>query len=273
MEILKNDTKEQAINSLPLISVVTVCFNAAATIEETIQSVLGQTYPKVEYIIIDGGSTDGTVDIIKRYADRLAYWVSEPDKGIYDAMNKGIAAASGDYINFMNAGDKFHNEKVLSDFAPYIDRTSDIVYGNFIRAYQDCKYFVAASPLTLLAKRMVFCHQSAFIKVPFHKKYTYNTRFKIAGDYNFFYTSYFERDAKFQHIPVIVAEYDNTTGISKSGRTCWIACKEHVLAQNTTNKFVLYTTSILLFLRASIKSLFPDNLNKIIRQYIYQKYQ
>ena len=83
-----------------LISVVTVSYNAVSTIEQTILSVINQTYPNVEYIIIDGGSTDGTVDIIKKYADKIAYWVSEPDKGIYDAMNKGGLKTTGDFIQF-----------------------------------------------------------------------------------------------------------------------------------------------------------------------------
>ena len=79
-----------------LISVVTVSYNAVATIEQTLLSVINQTYPNIEYIIIDGGSTDGTVDIIKKYADEIVYWISEPDKGIYDAMNKGIKKANGE---------------------------------------------------------------------------------------------------------------------------------------------------------------------------------
>lgn len=107
----------------PKITVVTVCYNASATLEQTMLSVLNQTYPNIEYIVIDGGSTDGTVEIIKKYADRIAYWVSEPDKGIYDAMNKSIAKASGEYINFMNAGDSFHANdtiaKVVSNLGNY----------------------------------------------------------------------------------------------------------------------------------------------------------
>lgn len=91
--------------SHPKISVVTVSFNAVGFIEETILSVLNQTYPNVEYIIIDGGSTDGTVDIIKKYADRLAYWVSEPDKGMYDALKKGFSKISGDICCYINSDD------------------------------------------------------------------------------------------------------------------------------------------------------------------------
>ena len=87
------------------ITFITVCYNAIDTLEKTILSIINQTYPNIEYIIIDGASTDGTVDIIKKYEHKLSYWISEPDKGIYDAMNKGLKRATGDYINFMNADD------------------------------------------------------------------------------------------------------------------------------------------------------------------------
>lgn len=89
------------------ISIITVVYNGISEIEKTIQSVLNQTYPNIEYIIIDGGSTDGTIDIIKKYQGQLAYWVSEPDEGIYYAMNKGIQKATGEWIHFRNCGDYF----------------------------------------------------------------------------------------------------------------------------------------------------------------------
>ena len=111
-----------------LISVVTVSYNAVSTIEQTILSVINQTYPHIEYIIIDGGSTDGTVDIIKKYADKIVYWVSESDKGIYDAMNKAIDVASGDYVNFINAGDKFCSLHILEKVMSF-NHISDIIVG------------------------------------------------------------------------------------------------------------------------------------------------
>lgn len=147
------------------ISVVTVCYNSVDTIEETMLSVLNQTYPDVEYIIIDGGSTDGTVDIIKKYAGRVAYWISEPDKGIYDAMNKGIAAATGDYINFMNSGDRFASTNVIENCFSNLRGTPIIIYGNWIESVESMLIPKKALELGYLSKGMPFPHQSAFIAV------------------------------------------------------------------------------------------------------------
>ena len=112
----------------PSLSVITIVYNNVRDIERTIRSVIDQTYPHIEYIIIDGKSTDGTVDVIKRYAEHLAYWVSEPDKGIYDAMNKGLDRATGDYVLFMNSGDEIYaRDTVEQVFAS--DSHADIYYG------------------------------------------------------------------------------------------------------------------------------------------------
>lgn len=97
----------------PKFSIITVTYNAEAVLEDTIQSVISQTYHHVEYIIVDGASKDGTLSIIDRYKDRITRIVSEPDKGLYDAMNKGIRLATGDYLCFLNAGDSFHEDDTL----------------------------------------------------------------------------------------------------------------------------------------------------------------
>ena len=112
-------------------SIITVTYNSVNSIEKSIRSVLAQSYPDREYIIIDGGSKDGTVDIIRHYSDRINYWVSEPDKGIYDAMNKGIKIATGDYLIFMNADDVFADTEVLQKVAGLIKADADVIYGNW----------------------------------------------------------------------------------------------------------------------------------------------
>ena len=107
-------------------SIITINYNNKDGLEKTILSVLGQTCHDYEYIIIDGGSTDGSVDVIKKYANRIDYWVSEPDSGRYPAMNKGINQAKGDYLNFMNSGDTFYSSTVLVDIAK-MNYTEDII--------------------------------------------------------------------------------------------------------------------------------------------------
>ena len=113
----------------PLITVVTVVFNGAKLLDDTIKSVINQTYSNIEYIIIDGCSTDGTLDIIEKYRDEIS-WVSEHDKGIYDAMNKGIALANGKWINFMNAGDSFYSLSTIADVFVGNKYDEDVLFGN-----------------------------------------------------------------------------------------------------------------------------------------------
>lgn len=198
------------------ISVVTVCYNAVDIIEKTIMSVLGQTYSGLEYVIIDGGSTDGTADIVRKYADRLAYWVSEPDKGIFDAMNKGIAAATGDYINFMNAGDMFSSSTVLEEFVPRIDTDTTIAFGDWNVVSKDLVSSRKPLAMEYISRQIPFCHQAAFYRASYHKDHLFDTGFGLVGDYKIVYDAYKVYGAKFQYIPVTVADYDITLGESMS---------------------------------------------------------
>ncbi len=116
----------------PVFSIITITYNAAAFLETTIQSIVGQTYPHIEYLIIDGASNDGTQEIIKRYEAEVNYWVSEPDKGLYDAMNKGLKQATGDYVWFINAGDALHAKNTVELIANQLakkEKLPTVVYG------------------------------------------------------------------------------------------------------------------------------------------------
>ncbi len=195
------------------ISVVTVCYNAVASIEETIKSVVNQTYDNVEYIIIDGGSTDGTVEIIKRYADKIAYWISESDKGIYDAMNKGIDLASGEYINFMNAGDKLFSPKTLEEIFMQKYYKANVVYGDAAFVYRGFKLRHKPRSLDSLDYMFPLCHQSTFVKSHIMKIFHYDLKYKSSADYDLFYRLY-KLGEEFEYVPIIVAEYEAESGIS-----------------------------------------------------------
>nr|WP_263458985.1 glycosyltransferase family 2 protein [Bathymodiolus platifrons methanotrophic gill symbiont] len=162
---------------------MTVVFNGAEHLEQTINSVIGQTYDNVEYIIIDGGSTDNTLEIIKKYEGQIDYWVSEPDGGIYDAMNKGTGLATGEWVNFMNAGDWFmRNDTINSIFRNNIK--SDLVYGDHEIRYSTLNKSVKAKSVLEIFKGMPFCHQSMLIlnRLQLTNPYQYK-KYKVAADF------------------------------------------------------------------------------------------
>jgi glycosyltransferase involved in cell wall biosynthesis len=172
----------------PKISIVTVSFNAINAIENTILSVINQTYPNIEYIIIDGGSTDGTVDIIKKYDNKISYWISEPDNGIYDAMNKAIEKATGEWINFMNAGDIFYSDTIVQELANtnIFNNKNTIIYGNRIVNTSGVMKEQVSRIKTIKHSMDIF-HQSIFTYTSLHKEHLFNTSYQIAGDYDFLY--------------------------------------------------------------------------------------
>ena len=175
----------------PKFSVITVTYNAAAVLEDTIQSVISQTYHHVEYILIDGGSTDGTLDIIARYRDRIATVVSEPDKGLYDAMNKGMRLATGDYLCFLNAGDSFHEDDTLQSIAHSLTGNTlpDVIYGQ--TALVDGEgHFVRMRRLSApehldwksFKQGMLVCHQAFFAKRTLAEPY--DLRYRFSADFD-----------------------------------------------------------------------------------------
>jgi glycosyltransferase involved in cell wall biosynthesis len=118
------------------VSIVTVAFNSVSTIRDTIESVLGQSYARIEYIVIDGGSTDGTVEVVREYGARIAHFVSEPDRGLYDAMNKGVALATGDFIGLLNSDDIYQDADVVSSVVAAVDHGARFVYGDLVYVRQ-----------------------------------------------------------------------------------------------------------------------------------------
>jgi glycosyltransferase involved in cell wall biosynthesis len=152
-----------------LISIITVVYNGVSTIEQTILSVINQTYKNIEYIIIDGSSTDGTVDIIKKYEKHLIYWVSEPDKGIYDAMNKGIRKATGEWLNFMNSGDIFSDISVLKN----IFCTNSTLISSIKFLYSDFFCVIGKKVLRVTANfdEGIILHQSIIYKKALHNEF------------------------------------------------------------------------------------------------------
>ena len=169
----------------PKISIITVVYNGEKHLEQTIQSVINQNYENLEYIIIDGGSTDRTFDIIKKYEKHIDYWVSEPDEGIYDAMNKGISIASGEYIAFLNADD-WYNGGTLETISDYILKyRKDYFFAN-IDFYHNEKYIKTWVPKPKKYKRaMPIYHPALFVKAEILKHHKFDTSYSIIADYKF----------------------------------------------------------------------------------------
>lgn len=207
---------KKSYENKPIISIVTVVFNGEKYLEETIQSVINQTYSNVEYIIIDGGSTDGTLDIIKKYENQIDYWISEKDSGIYDAMNKGIKTASGEIIAFLNADDRYELSAIENVAQLFInDNSIDFIYGdlNII----DSKSNVIAKfygNISVWKRTMPFGHPTLFVKSSIIKKILFDTRYKVIADYDFILKLMLLK-YKYKNSKKIIANF-RTEGISEN---------------------------------------------------------
>jgi glycosyltransferase involved in cell wall biosynthesis len=171
----------------PKISIVTITYNNGKELSATIESVLAQTYPNIEYIVIDGASKDNSVEIIRSYSNRIAYWISERDKSRYDAMNKGTVAATGEWIVFMNAGDAFYGPDVVKDMFQEAHDDADLLYGDVLRRYpkEDIKRIVRATSADSLPLQMPCCHQSLFVRRTTLTTHPFMAEFPISFDHEF----------------------------------------------------------------------------------------
>lgn len=217
------------------VTVVTVSFNAEKQIENTIISVLEQSYTNMEYIIIDGGSTDGTMSLIRKYEKKIDIIVSEPDKGIYDAMNKGVRFASGEWIIFMNCGDSFYDNSVVKKMCSAM-KNNDIVYGQTNVIDSIGQYVLRPRPLECLNQMiMPFFHQSSAVRTELLKRMKFDTRFSLCADFCFFRTCYLNR-FQFMELPIVISNYNISEGSQSFDNGCKVYKENFEIEENKKMK-------------------------------------
>lgn len=212
------------------LSIITINYNNCAGLKKTIDSVVAQTYRDFEWIVIDGGSTDGSRALIEQNASHLSYWVSEPDHGVYHAMNKGLDAAQGEYLLFLNSGDWLVAADTLEKCR--LDSTSaDVLYGDSLFVFQDhIEEIRYPDPLSFNHLYKGFLgHASSFIKSSLLRKERYTEQYKIVSDWEFWIKMAL-KDASFVHLPLSVSYFD-TTGISSTNEQLRTAERNQVISE------------------------------------------
>ena len=193
-----------------IVTIITVCRNHAQELERTIRSVESQTWQEKEYLVIDGASTDDSLDVIKAHEASITRWVSEPDQGIYDAMNKGVKMAQGEWVIFMNAGDTFAGDDTLQRvFGNPLD--ADVIYGDVIKGELVKK---AEAPRN--AHRMFYCHQSAFVRTSCLREFPFDIRHRMSADFKL--KQLYLNGKRFRQLDFPVANFD-TQGVSNKNRS------------------------------------------------------
>lgn len=194
----------------PLITIVTVVLNAAATLERTIRSVVQQPFADYEYVIIDGGSTDGTLEILRKYDSAISHWQSEPDRGLYDAMNKGVRAARGRWILFLGADDVLVGE--LARIAPLLSDANTIYYGDVYMPRRGRLYDGAFNAYKIMFANI--CQQAIFYPRQAFEWRAFDTRYKLWADHAFNLACFGDKRLRFKYIPQLICIYNDYTGAS-----------------------------------------------------------
>lgn len=254
---------------LPLVSVITVVYNGEEKLEDTIRSVANQSYENIEYIVIDGGSTDKTLSIIGRYRNFIDYWISETDDGIYDAMNKGLSVASGHWINFMNCSDVFINEDIVKDIVQELGRMQyncDMIYGAVCEKDESSTVTLKNPKHPLWIYYGLFaCHQSIFFR---RKSISegYSLDYKIGSDYDLVARVYREGGiCKRVLMPICLFDLDGVSNKHPTiGRTEYHRIRTDVLMLPSWLSYFFYFLS-------SIAWLLRKDLPKIYGFFRYKK--
>jgi glycosyltransferase involved in cell wall biosynthesis len=245
------------------VSIITVSKNSKDTISASIDSVLNQTYKNIEYIIIDGSSHDGTIEVIKKYIDKISYFTSEPDNGLYDAMNKGISHANGDIIGILNSDDFYIDnlviEKVVNEFeSEEVDSIyADIVFVdsknlNKILRYYDSSFFKPKK----FAYGFMPAHPAFFVKKEIYDKYgCFNTKYKIAADFDLLVRFLYIHSISYSYMKEVLVKM-RPGGISNSFKSVWQinneqlkVCKDNGIESNIVMIFFKYPVKILGYLK------------------------
>jgi len=211
----------------PRVSVITVVYDNRDTIENTLISVLRQDYGNLEYVVVDGNSTDGTRAVLAKYRDKISHLVSEPDSGIYDAMNKGVRIATGDWLCFMNSGDTFHSSTTVTEVFAGLSDEVDIIVGQTVADYGYTKRTIRTSTLVDSTISMPFCHQSAFSRRVLHSQFPFDLRYRIAADFKFFLSAFLD-NARIRYIGTPISII-SVGGISDSQRTKSVMDSRHIV--------------------------------------------
>ncbi len=258
---------------LPKITVVTVSRNIASEIEKTIQSIINQTYGNIEYIIIDGGSTDGTFDIIKKYEKKIDYWVSEKDKGTFDAMNKAIKKATGEWTNFMNGGDEFFDENVLKNVFQENENhlNCHLIYGDTARVFNNFSYIKKSKPLHTIWRGMRFCHQSLFVKTNLMRKNKFSLDL-LGSDFEFIYKMYLQ-NKKFVYLPFPISKFSeggiSTKSLFKSNYQKFKIVKKY--SHLSLIKYLTYISILKLSIIMDISKKISPSIYKIYYKIKFRK--
>ena len=255
----------------PVLSIITVCFQSRDAVQATMDNVLLQTWRQFEYLVIDGGSADGTMELLEQASTRFAKeqipyrTLSEPDQGIYDAMNKGARIARGTWLLFLNAGDLLSDPKILEKLFQN-PPDAQIFYGDALCIYQGNQKLYKALPLAHLTYEMAFCHQSAFISRELLLQYPYDITYKVCADHHFFLSMYL-KDKTFTYCPYPVSIYE-ISGYSDTHKL--LSHKEKHRMQKELGIFHISLSWLLressFYLKQSVKTLFGQKLIDMVRK-------